>query len=101
MEDVAERARPPGPGQTSHREEIQGACASDNPTGLPRTLEDSRAGLRESTTTHHSRLTRQLPPQHLEAIAELLVDAERRGGFVAAVHHAMLAARVVTVAVLL
>ena len=43
--------------------------------------------------------SRQLPPQHLEAVAEPGVHAEGRGDLVARVHHAVLAARVLAVAV--
>ncbi len=41
------------------------------------------------------------PAQHLPGVAEFLVAAEHRGGLVARVHHAILAARIAAVAVFL
>src|SRR5262245_29299749 len=43
----------------------------------------------------------ELPHQHLQAVAQLLVDAQGGGRLVAAMHHAILAARVLAVAVFL
>src|SRR6266508_3929152 len=43
--------------------------------------------------------SRQLPSQHLEAVAEATIDAECRRDFVTRMHHAMLAARVLAVAI--
>src|SRR5262245_27207980 len=42
----------------------------------------------------------QLPEEHLEGVPELAVDAQRRGGLVAGMHQAVLAARVLAVTIL-
>src|SRR5271154_3552167 len=44
-------------------------------------------------------LTRDLPEEHLQTVAELAVDAQGGGRFEAAVDHAVLAARVLAVAI--
>src|SRR5262249_35581308 len=52
----------------------------------------------ESRTTDHG-LLGELPQEHLQAVAELLVHAERRRRLVAAVNHTVFAARVLSIAV--
>src|SRR5439155_6224538 len=59
-----------------------------------------RVPLYSSLITFHSSLgLGQLPQQHFQAITEFAVDAERGGRLVAAMDHAMLAARVLAIAI--
>src|SRR5947209_5475643 len=96
--DAAQREKPTRPGWAVL---LGSSCRVGRAPKGRRPTDSKNGGPRSPAATSTHPTLGQLPRQHLERVAPLRVHAQGRRRLVATVHHAVLAPRVLAVAVLL